>query len=59
MGQVVMVVQAGRTAQSDVMQALATIESAPIKLMVLNKGRSSGHGYGYGYGYGYGARTTT
>ena len=57
MGQVVMVVQAGRTAQSDVVQALATIESAPIKLMVLNKGRSSGHGYGYGYGYGYGART--
>jgi len=56
MGQVVMVVQAERTLQADVMQALATIEACPVRLMVLNKSRgSSAEGYGYGYGYGYGA----
>jgi protein-tyrosine kinase len=52
MGQVVLVVQGERTAHSTVMQALATIESCPVKLMMLNKGRvekSSGHAYGYGY----------
>lgn len=60
MGQVVMVVQAGRTSQSDVQAALATIEACPVKLMLLNKARVSkldaySSGYGYGYGYGYGA----
>ncbi|ATE60945.1 XrtA-associated tyrosine autokinase [Thauera sinica] len=57
MGQVVMVVEAERTTQGSVKQALATIEACPIKLMVLNKSRRSGPGsyYGYGYGYGYGA----
>lgn len=57
MGQVVMVVQAGKTLQSDVRQALATIEACPVKLMLLNKARSDsegGYGYGYGYGYSYG-----
>lgn len=55
MGQVVMVVQAGGTSQSDVVHALATIESCPVKMMMLNKSRvamSGGYGYGYGYGYG-------
>jgi exopolysaccharide/PEP-CTERM locus tyrosine autokinase len=55
MGQIVMVVQAGRTMQSDVQHALSTIESCPVRLMVLNKARTDGPGgYGYGYGaYGY------
>ncbi|HSO44644.1 MAG TPA: XrtA-associated tyrosine autokinase, partial [Rhodoferax sp.] len=59
MGQIVMVVQAGKTLQSDVKRALATIESCPVKLMLLNRSSSlfkGGYGYGYGYegGYGYG-----
>ncbi|MDX5409419.1 MAG: XrtA-associated tyrosine autokinase [Thauera sp.] len=56
MGQVVLVVEAERTTHSQVRQALATIDSCPIRLMVLNKGRerSVGGYYGYGYGYGYG-----
>jgi len=61
MGQVVMVVHAGRTLQSEVKQALAAIEACPLKLMLLNKASSlfkDGYGYGYGYGnehgYGYG-----
>jgi len=58
MGQVVIVVQAEKTLQSDVAQALATIETCPVKLMLLNQARSVfkgkyKHGYGYGYGYGY------
>lgn len=64
MGQVVMVVHAGKTLQADVQHALATIEVCPIRLMLLNQARASigsgygygyGHRYGYGYGYGYGA----
>lgn len=56
MGQIVMVVEAGRTTNGALRQALSTIEACPIKLMVLNKARDSGPGgyYGYGYGYGYG-----
>jgi exopolysaccharide/PEP-CTERM locus tyrosine autokinase len=62
MGQIVMVVSAGRTLQASVQQALATIESCPVKMMVLNKAEAriaGGYGYGYGYagygsGYGYG-----
>lgn len=56
MGQVVMVVQAEKTLQSDVEHALSTIESCPVKFMVLNQVRNSGlgaSGYGYGYGFGY------
>ena len=55
MGQIVVVVQAGKTLQADVQQALATIESCPVKLMLLNQARTdamSSYGYGYGYGYG-------
>ncbi|MBL0125774.1 MAG: tyrosine-protein kinase family protein [Betaproteobacteria bacterium] len=55
MGQIVFVVHAESTLQSDVKRALATIESCPIKMMVLNQARTVGqgaHGYGYGYGYG-------
>lgn len=53
MGQVVMVVQADQTLQADVQHALATIESCPVKMMLLNKVRVEAKGkYGYGYGYG-------
>ncbi len=57
MGQIVVVVQAGRTLQSEVRQALATIEACPVKLMVLNQARTSFKGgYRYGEGdYGYGS----
>lgn len=57
MGQVVIVVQAEKTLQSQVQHALSTIEDCPIRLMVLNQARSRGlgaYGYGYGHGYGYG-----
>ncbi|MBA3504750.1 MAG: tyrosine-protein kinase family protein [Betaproteobacteria bacterium] len=56
MGQVVIVVEAQHTTQAAVHQALATIEACPVKLIMLNKGRSVANdgGYGYGYGYGYG-----
>ncbi|WP_374521884.1 XrtA-associated tyrosine autokinase [Hydrogenophaga sp.] len=54
MGQVVVVVQAERTLQSDLQHALATIENCPVKLMLLNQARGIGKDvYGYGYGYGY------
>jgi receptor protein-tyrosine kinase len=57
MGQVVVVVEAEATTHSTVRQALATIESCPVKMLVLNKSRGgigSGSYYGYGYGYGKG-----
>lgn len=50
MGQIVMVVQAEKTLQSDVAQALAAIEACPVKLMLLNQVRTNSKG-GYGYGY--------
>jgi exopolysaccharide/PEP-CTERM locus tyrosine autokinase len=59
MGQVIVVVQAGHTSQSDVQTALATIEFCPVKLLLLNQARGTkldayATGYKYGYGYGYG-----
>jgi exopolysaccharide/PEP-CTERM locus tyrosine autokinase len=55
MGQVVVVVRAESTRHSELKHALATIESCPVKMVVLNQATGSldGHGYGYGYGYGY------
>jgi len=51
-GQIVMVVCAQRTLQSDVLKALDMIESCPVKLMLLNQARSPAKAsYGYGYGY--------
>jgi protein-tyrosine kinase len=59
MGQIVVVVQAEKTAQSAVQQALATIESCPLKMLLLNQASANalgGYGSGgYGYGYGYGS----
>lgn len=60
MGQVVMVVQAEKTLQADVQSALATIESCPLRLLLLNRAQAlaeGGYGYGYGYGHGYGHGT--
>ena len=57
MGQIVFVVKAESTLESQVVHGLATIESCPVKLLVLNmvESRAQGaHGYGYGYGHGYG-----
>ncbi|QLQ25395.1 MAG: tyrosine-protein kinase family protein [Dechloromonas sp.] len=57
MGQIVVVVQAGETAQAAVKEALSTIEACPLKMMVLNQATQPAterYGYGYAYGYGYG-----
>lgn len=54
MGQIVMVVRAETTLQSDVQHALSHIETCPVKLLVLNQARAASEG-AYGYGYGYGA----
>ncbi|HJW23700.1 MAG TPA: XrtA-associated tyrosine autokinase [Rhodocyclaceae bacterium] len=57
MGQIVVVVEAERTLQSEVMQALAAIESCPVKHVILNKAKADfkkGYSYGYGYAYRYG-----
>lgn len=59
MGQVVLVVQADKTLQSDVQQALSNIENCPVKMMLLNQVRADtkgSYGYGYGYGHGYGGK---
>jgi protein-tyrosine kinase len=66
MGQVVFVVRAGKTLQSVVQHALATIEACPVRMMLLNQARPEkhgiygdygmGYGYAYGYGYGYGSK---
>jgi exopolysaccharide/PEP-CTERM locus tyrosine autokinase len=53
MGQIVFVVHAETTLQNEVKQALATIESCPVKMLVLNGASTTQQGaYGYGYGYG-------
>jgi protein-tyrosine kinase len=49
MGQIVMVVAADSTRQSVVTQALATIESCDIVLMMLNKADKTDVGTYYGY----------
>jgi protein-tyrosine kinase len=52
MGQIVFVVHAESTLQSDVKKALATIEACPIRTILLNQARTAAQGaYGYGYGY--------
>ena len=54
-GQVVFVIEAGKTRQSLVTEALEMIPEEQAVGLVLNKneGISGGGGYGYGYGYGY------
>ncbi len=56
MGQIVLVVESGRTPREAVTQALSTIESNEIVGLVLNKAHNiESNGYYQGYGYGYGA----
>ena len=55
MGQIIVVVHAERTLQTQVKHALTTIEACPVKLMLLNQVRGGAQeAYGYGYGYGQG-----
>ena len=53
MGQTVMVVEANKTPQSAVEQAVETLESCQLVSLLLNKASGAAAG-GYGYGYGYG-----
>lgn len=61
MGQIIMVVSAGRTQQSHVKEALALLNPNQIVGFVLNKSRGTlgSDYYGYGYGYGYGSDADT
>lgn len=57
MGQILVVVEAGKTTEAAVKEALGRIESRKVLGMLLNKGGApeAAYGYfGYGYGYGYG-----
>ena len=51
MGQIVMVVEAGKTPEAALKAALGRIESSNVTGLLLNKGESPGLGYDYG-GYG-------
>lgn len=54
MGQVVVVVEADRTSQGALTQAMATIEACPVVMTLLNKVRRSKVGAYYGYYGSYG-----
>jgi protein-tyrosine kinase len=55
MSQILMIVEAGRTTEAALSDALARIQACPAVGIVLNKGTERGSGMGgYGYGYGYG-----
>jgi protein-tyrosine kinase len=49
-GQVVVVVEAGRTSNSALAQAMTTIEACPVVMTVLNKSKKPHAGMVYGYG---------
>jgi exopolysaccharide/PEP-CTERM locus tyrosine autokinase len=54
MGQVVLVVHAERTLQSQVERALATIDACPLRLLLLNQARGAAEEvYAYGYSDSY------
>ena len=57
MGQIVLVVEANKTTETALKDALGRIESSNVVGVLLNKGAPPGSGaYGaYGYGYGYGS----
>ncbi len=52
MGQIVVVIEAARTPQEMVKEALALLDENQVVGVILNKNRSSAQAYGYGYGYG-------
>ena len=53
MGQIVMIVEAGRTTERALKDAVSRIESSNVVGLVLNKGAGGRLGYGGGYGYSY------
>ncbi|HKA41267.1 MAG TPA: XrtA-associated tyrosine autokinase [Burkholderiales bacterium] len=57
MGQIIMVVEAEKTTETALKEALSRVESCRNVGLLLNKveGASQYGGYGYGYGYGYGS----
>jgi receptor protein-tyrosine kinase len=56
MGQIVMVVEAGKTTEAALKESLSRVESCRNVGLLLNKVEGAGlGGYGYGYGYGYGS----
>jgi len=56
MGQIIMVVEAGKTTETALKESLTCVESCRNVGLLLNKVDGSDHGgYGYGYGYGYGS----
>jgi len=55
MGQIVLVVEADRTPQASVRQALATVEQCPVVMTVLNKIERTGSASSYGYYGSYGS----
>lgn len=58
MGQIAMVVCAGKTPQQAVLDAVGCIDESKALNLILNQSSTTGIGlgdYGYGYGYGYGA----
>jgi receptor protein-tyrosine kinase len=56
MGQIIMVVEAGKTTEAALKESLTCVESCRNVGLLLNKVDGSDHGgYGYGYGYGYGS----
>jgi receptor protein-tyrosine kinase len=60
-GHVIVIVEADRTPQASVAEALTLLEGCPRVSLMLNKvtrRASDRHGYGYGYGYGYGQRSS-
>ena len=54
MGQIIVVVEAGKTSETALMDALGRIDSSNVTGLLLNKGEDPGLRYDYG-GYGYGA----
>ena len=55
MGQILMVVEAGKTTETQFKDALSRVESSRVVGVMLNKGPARPSWYGYdGYGYGYG-----
>jgi len=51
MGQIAVVVEAGKTPERALVEALDRIDSSKVAGLVLNKAKRSRRGYGYGYGY--------
>jgi hypothetical protein len=51
MGQIVVVVEAGKTSEAALKEALGRIDASKVTGLLLNKGESAPLGYGYG-GYG-------